>query len=121
MASKVAAPKKALANFEEAEGLGSNDKEFIRDLVAVLERHGNLDRFGLCLLHDHFQLAQDEILVETNDSQERTLRASVEKIEESNHAKASQWRFLPNVASSRRSEFEGGQYEVLMKCEIKCD
>ncbi|GHC59943.1 hypothetical protein GCM10010507_41120 [Streptomyces cinnamoneus] len=25
--------------------------------VAVLDKHGNLDRFGLCLLHDHFRLA----------------------------------------------------------------
>ncbi|MDT0449491.1 hypothetical protein RM609_10460 [Streptomyces sp. DSM 40473] len=47
---------------------GKNDPNF---RTAVLEKHGNLDRFGLCLLHDHFPVASDEVLVETHDADAR--------------------------------------------------
>ncbi|MEU6671578.1 hypothetical protein [Streptomyces sp. NPDC046727] len=85
-----------MTRFEEAEGLGPQDAEFVRDVVAVLAKHGNLNRFGLCLLHDHFPLAADEVLVETNDSKARTLHVHVEKADRTRHAKASQWRFAPD-------------------------
>ncbi|MCE0445076.1 hypothetical protein LT493_07985 [Streptomyces tricolor] len=44
---RVSAPRTALPRFEEAEGLGPQDAEFVRDMVAVLAKHGNLNRFGL--------------------------------------------------------------------------
>lgn len=84
----VSARRASLPRFEEAQGLGPQDAEFVRDLVAVLARHGNLNRFGLCLLHDHFPLAADEVLVETNDSRARTLYAHVEKADGTRHTKA---------------------------------
>lgn len=123
MGSTAAVARQGLGSFEDAHGLGSNDKEFVKDLVAVLEKHGNLDRFGLCLLHDHFPVAEDEVLVEANDPETRTLHVSVEKASQSSHTKPSQWRFLPDVPSSHRGEFagDGGRVEVLMKCQIKCD
>jgi hypothetical protein len=123
MESTATVARQGLGSFEDAQGLGSDDREFVNDLVAVLEKHGNLDRFGLCLLHDHFSVAEDEVLVETNDPEARTLHVSVEKARESGHTKPSQWRFLPDVPSSRRGEFadDGGRVEVLMKCTIKCD
>jgi hypothetical protein len=71
--TSVSVPTSPLPRFEEARGLGPQDAEFVRDLVAVLARHGNLNRFGLCLLHDHFPIAAGEVLVETNDSRARTL------------------------------------------------
>ncbi|MFF7367856.1 hypothetical protein [Streptomyces tricolor] len=93
----VSAPRTALPRFEEAEGLGPQDAEFVRDMVAVLAKHGNLNRFGLCLLHDHFPLAADEVLVETNDVAARTLSVHVEKAHRTRHLKASQWRFVPHA------------------------
>ncbi len=114
--TKVSTPRSPLPRFEEAEGLGPQDAAFVRDLVEVLERHGNLDRFGLCLLHDHFPLADDEVLVETNDPAARTLHAHVEKTDRTRHTKASQWRFLPHGDGERPAGFEHGPYEVVQLC-----
>lgn len=114
--TRVSAPRSPLPRFEEAEGLGPRDAAFVRDLVEVLERHGNLDRFGLCLLHDHFPLADDEVLVETNDPAARTLHAHVEKTDRTRHTKASQWRFLPHGDGERPAGFEQGPYEVVQLC-----
>ncbi|MCX4693872.1 hypothetical protein [Streptomyces sp. NBC_01408] len=110
--AKGSTTRKSLPRFEEAEGLGPSDREFVRDLVAVLDKHGNLDRFGLCLLHDHFPLAADEVMVETNDSGTRTLHAHVEKVGRTRHAKASQWRFAPHGTESGE-----GPYRVIMLCD----
>jgi hypothetical protein len=114
---KVTAARRTLPRFEEVEGLGPRDAEFVRDLVAVLEKHGNLDRFGLCLLHDHFPLAADEVLVETNDPGTRTLHAHVEKIGHARHVKASQWRFIPKTHFLRGADFEGDPYQVIQLCD----
>ncbi|WP_307806356.1 hypothetical protein [Streptomyces sp. FH025] len=86
------------------------------DLVAVLERHGNLDRFGLCLLHDHFPVASDEILVETHDSDARTLHIQVEKASTTKHAKASQWRFVKTDRSA--DGVESLAYQVTLQCTL---
>ncbi|WP_262700403.1 MULTISPECIES: hypothetical protein [Streptomyces] len=108
----------ALPRFEEAEGLGPQDAEFVRDLIAVLEKHGNLDRFGLCLLHDHFPLTADEVLVETNDPEARTLQIRVEKANGTRHAKPSQWRFMPDISHAGGAEIQGGPYEVILQCDV---
>lgn len=39
----------------------------------VLERHGAIGRFGVNLLHDHFPIGADEILLEVCDPDTRTL------------------------------------------------
>ncbi|MFF2812444.1 hypothetical protein ACFVT2_35775 [Streptomyces sp. NPDC058000] len=117
MSTQETNPRSSLPRFEEAEPLGPQDAAFVQDLVAVLERHGNLERFGLCLLHDHFRLAADETLVETTDKESRTLHTRVEKVSATRHNKPSQWRFLPGVHHSRRGEFAGDPYEVILVCD----
>ncbi|WP_258564899.1 hypothetical protein [Streptomyces sp. WELS2] len=112
----VSAARAPLPRFEEAEGLGPEDSEFVRDIVAVLAKHGNLDRFGLCLLHDHFPLAADEVLVETNDPRARTLRVHVEKADRTRHVKASQWRFVRHAERGPGAGGEGGSYEEILLC-----
>lgn len=115
--TQMSAPRTPLPRFEEAEGLGAEDAAFVRDLVAVLEKHGNLNRFGLCLLHDHFPLADDEVLVETSEPETRTLHTRVEKAHGTRHTKASQWRFLPHDRDrEERSELEKGPYQVVQLC-----
>ncbi|MET8946235.1 hypothetical protein ABZX30_22305 [Streptomyces sp. NPDC004542] len=111
--TEATAPRNPLPRFEEAEELGPQDAEFVRDLVAVLAKHGNLDRFGLCLLHDHFPLAADEVLVETNDPRSRTLRSHVEKAGTTRHTKASQWRFVRHEEAGPAEE---GSYRVIQLC-----
>lgn len=61
-----------MPSFEEAMPLGPGDEDFVRDVVAVLAKYNNLQRFGLCLLHEHFPLDDDEIMMETHDTEART-------------------------------------------------
>ncbi|MCR8577979.1 hypothetical protein [Streptomyces sp. Isolate_219] len=105
-----------LPRFEDAEPLGSQDAEFARDIKAVLEKHGNLDRFGLVLLHDHFSVGGDEVLVETNDPQARTLHVEVEKKGETKHAQPSQWRFVADSEETPTAQSDSTPYEVQMLC-----
>ena len=53
--------------------LNENDNTCIKELRDVLEKHGMLDRFGLTLLHDHFPINEQEVLVEVCDIEARTL------------------------------------------------
>lgn len=72
-------------HFNDLRPLGPRDRECMDEVRAVLSKHGALSRFGLCLLHDHFPIAGDEILKETCDEASRTLtikpvkRAALEK------------------------------------------
>ncbi|MFI9235629.1 hypothetical protein [Streptomyces cinnamoneus] len=113
MADQTITPGRALPRFEEAEGLGPQDSQFIRELVAVLEKHGNLDRFGLCLLHDHFPVASDEVLVETHDIEARKLRIEVEKAATTGHTRPSQWRF---IKTGDGDEAESHACQVILQC-----
>jgi hypothetical protein len=47
----------------------------IRD---VLAQHGRLDRFGVNLLHNHFPIHEDEVLVETCDDEARSLTMTIQ-------------------------------------------
>ncbi|MFE7524754.1 hypothetical protein ACFU7Y_03445 [Kitasatospora sp. NPDC057542] len=114
MGNPTATPGQPLPKFEEAKGLGPQDGQFVRDLVDVLEKHGNLDRFGLCLLHEHFPVACDEVLVETHDLAARTLQIRVDKADATGHTKPSQWRFVKSGHGS--GEVESHAYQVILQC-----
>ena len=52
---------------------GPADEQLFEELRAVLERHDASARFGVTLLHKHFEVAPDELLVEVCDVESRTL------------------------------------------------
>ncbi|MGW8552629.1 hypothetical protein [Streptomyces tubercidicus] len=116
MPTQTSSASHSLPRFEDAEPLGPQDAEFAKDIKAVLEKHGNLDRFGLVLLHDHFAVDRDEVLVETNDVQARTLHVEVEKKAETKHAQPSQWRFVADSGEKPTGQSDSVPYEVLMLC-----
>jgi hypothetical protein len=64
---------------DAVESLGDQDAAVIDKVRAVLEEHGALDRFGLTLLHSHFDIGDDEVLVERVDAETRTLTIRPEK------------------------------------------
>ena len=43
------------------------DDALFRELASVLDKYGAIDRFGISLLHRHFELEHGEILLETTD------------------------------------------------------
>lgn len=58
---------------DAVESLGPRDEAVIEQVRKVLEENDALDRFGITLLHSHFDLGDDEVLVETVDAEARTL------------------------------------------------
>ena len=50
------------------------DNPLFKELAVVLEKHGALDRFGITLLHTHFPVGENEMLLETTDRDAREQR-----------------------------------------------
>lgn len=64
----------------DIEPIGPHDQDCLDEIRAVLARHEKLDRFGLCLLHSHFDMASDEILLEESDSDGRCMTIRPAKV-----------------------------------------
>lgn len=83
-----------LPDISEVESLTAEDSDCVSELIQVLRKHGRLNRFGLTLLHQHFDVAEDEMLLEESDPVTRTLLIQpVKKSELSGvQYKATSWR-----------------------------
>lgn len=53
--------------------LDDADKACLREVAQVLKRYGREWRFGVNLLHSHFDIGEDEILIETSDPNDKSL------------------------------------------------
>lgn len=71
-----------LRDIDDVEPLNDSDAACLAEVREVLAHHGRLQRFGIALLHSHFELAPDEVLLESSDEQERTLTLRPTTIEE---------------------------------------
>jgi Chaperone of endosialidase len=60
-----------LPDISEVEPLSEKDQPMIQDIIAVLRKHNALHRFGLTLLHQHFDTTDDEVMVEATDVEKR--------------------------------------------------
>jgi hypothetical protein len=56
-----------LDHIADVRPIGDEDAACLEEIRSVLEKHGALSRFGVSLLHSHFSLAEDEMLLETTD------------------------------------------------------
>lgn len=63
----------SLKDIDDTRPVGEADFECLRDIREVLKRHGALDRFGVALLHSHFNLNSDEVWLEECDEENRIL------------------------------------------------
>lgn len=63
----------SLRHIDEVEPLNDTDTDCLHEIYEVLKKHGKADRLGVALLHSHFHLADDEILLETSDDEARML------------------------------------------------
>jgi hypothetical protein len=87
--------------FEDVAPYGPGDSSLFLELREVLIRHGAIDRFGITLLHKHFEIREDETLVESVDAEGRTLTIHPEPINENEKDEgqggvATSWRFTAN-------------------------
>ena len=71
-----------LPHISEALPLTDEDDQLVADLHEVLKKHGALDRFGITLLHNHFHISDDEVLVEDTDMETRVQTISPVPISE---------------------------------------
>jgi hypothetical protein len=66
-------PFAGLPDVSDVHDLDDADRACLDDLRAALERHGRQSRFGITLLHSHFPVTADEVLIEECDPITRTL------------------------------------------------
>lgn len=69
-----------LPDITEVDPVNEVDMIILAEIQDVLKRHDALGRFGVNLLHQHFEMAEDEIMVEYTDVENRTQNIRVEKI-----------------------------------------
>jgi hypothetical protein len=55
---------KTLKDIDEVRRIDDSDSECLEAIRKVLEKHDCLDRFGVTLLHSHFDVAEDEMMLE---------------------------------------------------------
>jgi hypothetical protein len=98
-----------LQKIEELEPIGEQDYEVLREIREVLVRHGHEKRFGVCLLHKHFDLLPGEAALEESDEAARvsTITVVPEKIAE--EAMETAWSFTQDA------EITAGR-----KCRVYC-
>lgn len=63
---------KKLPHITEVKPLSEKDSAVMTDLYETLKKHNALQRFGITLLHEHFQVDDEEVLVEFTDIASRT-------------------------------------------------
>lgn len=69
---KTASATAEIPDISEVSPLSDADRPMVDEIVGVLRKHNALNRFGLTLVHKHFEVADDEVMVESTDVQSRT-------------------------------------------------
>ena len=93
---------------EDVTGLSDADVPCLEELRDVLKKYGFLNRFGIALLHKHFPLEENEVLVETCDVEKRELLLRPVKVEDAQEFSALETMWC--LTDGR----------VLAKCRIEC-
>ena len=82
IARNLASSQHGLRDIDTVAPRSEADQACFNEIREVLKKHGAESRFGVTLLHRHFDVYEDEVLVETCDSGNRTLTLKPTKIEE---------------------------------------
>jgi len=97
-----------LPDINSVEPISDKDYQVLEEVKSVLVKHNYTNRFGLVLLHKHFDIAEDEILMETTDEYERisTVKAVKSTGNESDTIET-MWKFKPDI-------------DAVTVCVLKC-
>ncbi len=60
-----------LHDIDDVKPIDDADAPCLEEIRQVLKKYNNLGRFGVALLHSHFELADDELMMETTDIAKR--------------------------------------------------
>ena len=88
------ASTEGLRDISEVNAMSLQDEACVQEIVDVLKKYNALGRFGVTLLHKHFDIAEDELFVESCDVSTRTLTIKPFKKSELDglNFKATSWR-----------------------------
>lgn len=98
-----------LPDVDSVPPLSEADLACLREVHEVLKRHGLLERFGVTVLHKHFDLDVGEVLLETTD-----VRGRVQTI------RPVMTDDLPRSAELLETSWSLQAGEVLMACKRAC-
>ena len=76
--------------------LSTFDRETMRQLHQVLRERNQVDRFGMTLLHDHFEVNDGETMIETHNPVTREITIKPyrnENLKEGQELQETNWRF----------------------------
>lgn len=60
-----------LVDIADVRPIDDSDSPVLEEIRQVLLKHGAVKRFGVSLLHRHFDVADDEFMLETTDEEKR--------------------------------------------------
>ena len=69
-------------DIDSVPAFNDQDSQCFKEVRDVLKKYNALDRFGLSLIHSHFEVGDDEILLETTDVHNRQQKIEVVKASE---------------------------------------
>jgi hypothetical protein len=99
----------ALKQIEDLRPINDDDYAVLEELRQVLLRHGYQDRFGVCLLHKHFDLNPGEAALEESDEAARISTIRVVPEDVARAAMETAWRFSADI------DIKAGR-----KCDVTC-
>ena len=96
-------------DIDDVEPLNEEDADCLKEIRDVLKKHGMDQRFGVALLHKHFDLEDDEIMLETSDHDARKLVLEPTKVSDAGNN---------NVGTI--FALRDGEFEVMSHCHQYC-
>ncbi|MEW7006757.1 hypothetical protein [Lentilitoribacter sp. EG35] len=99
-----------VTHIDDIKPIGETDHAVFSEIKDVLKRHNALDRFGMFLVHKHFELSENEYVLEETDEENRLQTLSVvEGNDPEKDTIQTMWRFAEEGA------------ELVTVCELRCD
>lgn len=111
----------SLSEIDDVDPINETDREVLEEIRNVLVRHNRTERFGVCLLHKHFEIGENEIGVEYTDVEGRTSTIVVEPRDGSSGSVIeTNWRFRKGESQNvtvcvRRCQYNSGHRQVHVK------
>ena len=98
-----------LYDIDDVEPISDKDYEVLEEIRKILAKHEYTNRFGVTLLHKHFDISDDEVLMETTDEVARTSVVKAQKADGSEKINSieTMWKF-------------GNDVEAVTKCVQVC-
>ena len=83
----------SLEDVDDVKPVDDQDYVVLEEIRQVLAKHGSTERFGICLLHRHFDVAPGEVAVEYTDTAKRISTVRVEPQGPEGDYLQTMWRF----------------------------